>query len=235
MLRVPYGDPNWGKPQPCDCMIAERAQRQQQRYAALVAQLSSELGGELARCSLDNYLIARAAAIPGASVEQCLATMQHALDVCRAFAAEPVGWLYLYGPTGVGKSHLAAAVAQHVAATRYAVVNYASEPALMSFLRDGFDDHSTSERMRALQSCDLLVLDDVGTSYRKGAENWVDSMLWEILQQRYIYDRCTILTSNLHPDDLEARIRSRVLGRSSVSHSGREQLVMLLNADQREA
>jgi hypothetical protein len=44
-----------------------------------------------------------------------------------------------------------------------------------------------------------------------------------------------VITSNLHPDDLEARIRSRVLGRSSSSYSGREQLIMLLNADQREA
>jgi DNA replication protein DnaC len=137
VLRVATSDPRWGKTQPCECTLRQREQMQRLKYRALFEQLHSEMGGELSRCNLDNYSLSRASAISGSSAEQCLATMQHALDTCRAYADQPVGWLYLYGPTGVGKSHLAAAVAQHVATTRLAHVCYASEPALMSFLRGG--------------------------------------------------------------------------------------------------
>ena len=76
--------------------------------AAALARFEDEMGGELAGSTLDSYDLGRArdAAARG--------TMAAALDTCRAYVDQPRGWLYLYGPTGVGKSHLAAATSRAI-------------------------------------------------------------------------------------------------------------------------
>lgn len=179
-------------------------------------------------CTLDNYDLSRA------DSEESKITMAAALIACKAFVDYPVGWLYLYGPTGVGKSHLAAAVGRALAEQRACSVTYASEPALAAYLRDGWgESFNQDERVRALQDVEVLILDDLGTEHR-GKNSWIDSQLFAILQPRYQHGKLTIITSNLHYDDLEARIRSRILGMTNPDYCGREQCILIENADQRE-
>jgi len=247
LLKVDYGHPQWGVPQPCECTLAQRSEQMQRRHAQMLDTLSSELGGELARCSFDNYDVERAAGFADVPAEAARQSLSQALATCKAYAENPIGWLYLWGPTGVGKSHLAAAAARQIAAQYLATVSYASEPALMRFLRESFDRREPNpdddrpigtldERMRALQSCDLLVLDDVGAAYRKKRDgtDWCDAQLDDLLMVRYQHHRLTIITSNLDVDDLAMRVRSRIKGRTNSGYAGREQLLLVLNADQRE-
>ena len=238
-LAVKFGHPEFGKLQRCACLDQLEAERLIERRAGVLATLASELGGELAGCTLDNYDLGRAADATA------LGTMTQALDMCRGYVADPVGWLFFHGPTGVGKSHLTAAVARALAESKGFTVAYASEPALMAFLREGFrkrqqetDDSdtpfiSTDERVALLQTVGILVLDDVGTEPR-GRTGWVDSQLFAILNVRYQHDRPTVITSNLTLDDLEARIRSRIKGRTNEDYCGRVQRVEIDNVDQRE-
>jgi integrase len=62
-----------------------------------------------------------------------------ALEDAQRYAAQPAGWLYLCGPCGAGKSHLAAAIANHVV-LRGQGVTYASVPDLLRFVRRGFGE-----------------------------------------------------------------------------------------------
>ena len=66
--------------------------------------------------------------------------------------------------------------------------------------------------------CDLLVLDDLGAEHLTG---WARERLFRILNERQA--RPTVLTSNLHPDDLAPpddleflRLVSRIVGNSRI-------------------
>jgi DNA replication protein DnaC len=230
---VPYGHPNFGQLFACQCRIAGESAREAERRRGRLAKLESEMGGELASSNLDNYDLRRAVNA------EARKTMRAALDTCRAYAHRASGWLYLYGPTGVGKSHLAAATARALAEKHSITLAYASEPALMKYIRAGWgkkDDDGTDARMVDLQNVDLLIIDDIGTEHRGKAEKaWADSQLLDILMPRYQHERWTILTSNLELDDIdEPRIRSRVKGRTSIEFAGRDQCLLVINSDQRE-
>lgn len=205
-LAVPYGHPRFGQLLTCACKQGEQAERLVLRQTAILAELTRELGDELADCSFATYSTTHSA-----DAEQ-QRTLARALRIAQEYSRDPRGWLYLWGPCGGGKSHLAAAIA-HAAVERGIHTSYASAPALMRFLQAGFADGSGDARMRALQLVGLLVLDDIGAEYHKKPGDWGDTALFELINQRYLYARPTVLTSNLAPRDLEPRIASRIIGR----------------------
>jgi len=239
---VRVGHPDFGKLFPCDCKQLGDADKAQARMAHVLGMLAQDMGPELSAATLDSYDLGRAAHA------EARTSMAAALTICRSYVERPYGWIYLYGPTGVGKSHLLAATAREVA-TRYRLsATYVSEPDLLRWLREGYARHQThgdpdsafvdaDARMVALQRVDVLLLDDLGTAHRGKSQgiaaSWADAQLIDLLYQRHLHERYTLITANLHLDDLEFRVRSRILGRTNRDYAGRDQCLMLLNADQR--
>ena len=82
--------------------------------------------------------------------------LDQALLDALLYAEQPCGWLYLCGPCGAGKSHLAAAIANPVAMSGRGVT-YASVPDLLRFVRRGFGDGAADERLDALIQIDVLI------------------------------------------------------------------------------
>lgn len=206
---VPHNHPNFGKLLPCRCTQARREQHLKTRRLEILGQLQDELG-ELGRCRLDTFDVHRGAD------SQARAALTFALAAAQSFVHDPRCWLYFYGPAGVGKSHLAAGIALAWAEMGRGRVAYASVPKLLRFIRSGYKDGSSDARLDALQLVELLVLDDLGTEYRKAGDQFshTDSVLFELINERYLYDRLTIITSNLELDDLEQRIASRIRGKA---------------------
>lgn len=240
LLPVRVGHPAFGKLQPCDCKQLGEADKAQARMGRILATLDQEMGPELAAATLDTYDLGRAAHA------DAYTTMAAALALCRSYIERPYGWIYLYGPTGVGKSHLLAATAREVASRNQLSAIYVSEPDLLRWLREGYARHQeqgegefidADARMAALQRVDVLMLDDIGTAHRGKAQgvaaSWADAQLIDLLYQRHLHARSTLITANLHLDDLEFRVRSRILGRTNRDYAGRDQCLMVLNADQR--
>lgn len=99
--------------------------------------------------------------------------------------------VFLAGPSGVGKSHLAQALG-HEAARRGHELLFRRTAALLQWLAAGRGDGSAERRLRAIASVSLLILDDFGlTPYSE--EQQAD--LYELVCERY--ERCsTIITSN---------------------------------------
>lgn len=218
---VPYGHPNFAKLFPCRCRIAARESHLKDRRIAILSKLQDDMGPELSRCRLDSFDVNRA--VDAESRE----SLTFARRAAVAFLADPRTWLYFYGPVGVGKSHLAAAIGTAWADGGLGRAAYASAPALLRYIRAGYQDGSADARLIALQLVDLLILDDLGTEYHKPGEHYghTDSTLFELLADRYTYARPTVITSNLALDDLEPRIGSRIRGAARA--------IYVYNADQR--
>ena len=139
------------------------------------------------------------------------AALRSALRTVRAYAEEPRNWLMLSGPHGVGKTHLAAAVANQVAHSGRSVM-FVVVADLLDHLRATFQPGSSvsyDQRFNEVRRAWLLVLDDLGT---ESATPWAQEKLFQILNHRYVAGLATVITiSGDDWDRLEPRLKSRLL------------------------
>ncbi|MGB3304723.1 MAG: ATP-binding protein [Thermomicrobiales bacterium] len=138
--------------------------------------------------------------------------LEEAYEKAVAFAQEPAHrWLFLYGPCGTGKTHLAVAIAKY--SMEYNGINayFAVVPDLLDHLRATFDPNAGSgydERFAAIRNAPLLVLDDLGT---ESATPWAKEKLYQLINHRYVEQMPTVITSNVDQRKVEDRIMSRIL------------------------
>lgn len=217
---VPFGHPNFSRALPCVCKLEQRAQREKAATHSRLLQLSS-LAGRFASATLDSFEVATRP-YPGPVEWYDLArldrrmrwyapdmqrqSLRAAVDLARAFLATPRGGLLFQGPYGSGKTHLAYAVA-HALLERGHTLAADSLPALLEFIKAGFEDDSASRRIQDLKTVDVLLLDDVGT---ERATDWSAEQVYNIINHRYVFDLWTIFTSNVPLVYFTGRIGSRI-------------------------
>lgn len=215
-----YGEPDFGKLIPCVCKDAERKQRAELKRQQFGEKLGQDLG-ILAGCTLENFELARPLTelFDGDLVytqAAQLEVLEAALAVARAYVADPDGWLFLHGPPGAGKSHLAAAVGRALVERGWSVL-YGSTPRILQRIRQGFG--SDADEVRAgLLGVKCLVVDDLGAEHTSG---WASETLYDLLNERHSAGRATVITSNHDLAGLGARdnrIASRIAGASTVIH-----------------
>lgn len=137
-------------------------------------------------------------------------SLRKAFEAAREFAESPRGWLVLTGPYGVGKTHLAAAVANFRASEGYPVM-FVVVPDLLDHLRATFNPNSSASydrRFEELRSAPLLVLDDLGT---QAATPWVREKLYQLFNHRYNAQLPTVITTADPLEDVDPRLRTRML------------------------
>jgi DNA replication protein DnaC len=100
--------------------------------------------------------------------------------------------IFVLGPTGVGKSYVASALAQKACRDGYRVY-YTRATALFRDLQLARADGSLRQLLRRLNRIDVLVIDDWAMAPLSEAER---REIWEICEDRY-QTRSTILTSQL--------------------------------------
>ena len=136
--------------------------------------------------------------------------LKQALHLARDFAKAPQDWLMFTGGYGVGKTHLAAAIANYQAMRGYPAM-FVVVPDLLDHLRAAFSpDARTSfdQRFEEVRTAALLVLDDLGT---ESATPWAREKLYQIINHRYVAKLPTVITTSVSPDALDPRIRTRIL------------------------
>jgi DNA replication protein DnaC len=138
--------------------------------------------------------------------------LQEVLNLCTHFAEKPQGWIVLAGTYGCGKTHLAAAIANAVAARNENEVEamFVVVPDLLDHLRSAFSPQSNISYDRlfdAVKNSPILVLDDLGT---ESATPWAKEKLFQLLNYRYSAQLPTVITTSSTPDEIEPWLRTRM-------------------------
>ncbi|MBN2390186.1 MAG: ATP-binding protein [Anaerolineae bacterium] len=139
--------------------------------------------------------------------------LEEALEQAYAFAANPVGWLTFYGKYGCGKTHLAAGIANARAREGHPAL-FVVVPDLLDHLRAAFNPQSSvtyDKRFEEVRRAPFLVLDDLGT---ESATQWAQEKLFQLINYRYVAKLPTVLTTARSMDDLDLKLRTRLLDTS---------------------
>lgn len=105
-------------------------------------------------------------------------------------------WFYISGEVGVGKTHIAVALAQLYLLQEESVY-FANLAKLLEDLRP--DSENKKQVMQKVLTCKVLILDDIG---KEKLSEWVLERLFIIVNERYAWDRKIIFTSNITLEDL---------------------------------
>ena len=195
---VPVGHPDFGRVDVCDCRRKEVIQSAYARIYRL-SNLEAFKG-----MTFDNF---SAEGLVGMSDEQ-LHSLGMARNAAQYFAQHLDGWLLLLGSYGVGKTHLAAAIA-NFAVDIGVPTFFLTIPDLLDWLRFAFGstDSNFETRFEEIRNINLLVMDDLGT---QNTTPWAEEKLYQIFNYRYVNHLPTVITTNQALDEIEGRIQSRL-------------------------
>lgn len=137
----------------------------------------------------------------------------HCCKFANSFSGEDSGNLLLCGPSGLGKTLLAASIANVVTAKGYLVI-YKSSYKIFQFLEDykfsKLDRETYSIIYDSLYDCDLLVIDDFGTEF---ITSYTQSVFFDLLSTRLSSGKSTVISTNLPLEKISDIYQERVMSR----------------------
>lgn len=140
--------------------------------------------------------------------------MEHNLRVCKKYAetfGPGSGNLLFVGGTGLGKTFLSACIASRVVDQGHCVV-YESASQLFSKLEKNrfAPDEQSQEQVDRLYSCDLLIVDDLGTEL---PGNFVTAALYNLVNERILAGKPMLVSTNLNVSEIEKRYSPQIASR----------------------
>ncbi|MCL1883271.1 MAG: ATP-binding protein [Defluviitaleaceae bacterium] len=121
--------------------------------------------------------------------------------------------LLLYGETGLGKTFLSHCIAKDLLDSGRTVL-YLTVPRLCKIIEDSRFNRDTlsapDEMLDAVDQVDLLVLDDLGAEISTVVTS---AALFDIINQRLLTRKCTVISTNLTPTGLASQYSERIVSR----------------------
>jgi DNA replication protein DnaC len=143
--------------------------------------------------------------------------MTDALNFCKDyshdFSKETSASIFMYGPTGLGKTHLSLAIAAEVLAKGFGVVYGSAQTIFSKLEEEKFGKTPGENTLSSFTDCDLLIIDDLGSEF---STSFTVAALYNLINQRMLESKPTIISTNLELNEFEEkytqRIASRVFG-----------------------
>ena len=160
----------------------------------------------LANRSFENFDSRRSEHLSDRAASQLARAYTEALD----FAQNPFGWLVLAGPSGIGKTHLAAAIGNYRKQQMDTPI-FVTASDLLDHLRATFSPNSTTTYdavFDQVRSAPLLILNYLDTM---NATPWSKEKMYQILNYRYQAQLPTVITLIKPVKDVDPNIRSRLV------------------------
>lgn len=205
------GDTGWVGAQMCGCLRALCAEEQ-------IKALSSLLN--LGEQSFDSFRLDCYSELPwpGQDVSP-RENMEMVYELCLNYA-QKFGKFYfnnllLSGAPGLGKTFLSACIARTVSERGFSVVydtavNIFARFESQKFSRDVEDSRQARDETRRYLSCDLLILDDLGSELTTPL---VQSSLYTLINTRLVGDKRTVISTNLTMDEMKRRYSPQTASR----------------------
>jgi len=190
--------PDFGKLQVCACRQKETADAVHQRLYRL-----SNLDA-FRDMTFENFNVQGRRGLGDDQIN----SLTYAINQANHFSRELKGWMLFLGGYGVGKTHLAAAVANFAVGIGVPTI-FLTVPDLLDWLRFAYDapESSFEQRFDEIRNISLLVLDDLGT---QNTTPWAQEKLYQVINHRYVNHLPTLITTNQQLNDIDGRIRSRL-------------------------
>ena len=195
---VPHGHPDFGRALPCECKkdLSETTKIERlQRYSNL---------GPLTRLSFNDLI-----SIGTRPDEPRQKAFNQSFEAALEYIRKPTGWLVFAGPSGTGKTHLAAAISNEIM-SQGKYVFFIVVPDLLDHLRLAFNPEAElqyDDLFEQVKETPFLVLDDLGAN---ALSNWATEKLFQIINHRFTRELPTIITTNNSLDQLNEAIRTRI-------------------------
>lgn len=121
--------------------------------------------------------------------------------------------LFFYGTVGTGKSFLSGCIAKELLECGHSIIYFSAAGLFDTLSKVKFDYKSADELYKSYEDifqCDLLIVDDLGTEY---TNNFVNSQLFSLINQRHLHQKATIISTNLSLEDFRNRYSDRIFSR----------------------
>lgn len=165
----------------------------------------------LERSRFDNFSLELYRGDPRA-YEQMARVFQTCQKYIETFRPNSHSFLFK-GNTGLGKTHLSLAIAGEVIQKGFGVIYSSAQSLVAALEKERFRHDGNVDTEEQCSTCDLLILDDLGTEFHTA---YTDAVLYSIVNTRMLSDKPTIISTNLTLQELEKtyseRFASRIAG-----------------------
>lgn len=146
------------------------------------------------------------------------AILEIAKKYANSFDPEKSGSIIMMGNTGLGKTHVSSAMGGIIINNGFDVYYSTAVDMMADFENERFSNvKSDSLRSEKYFSCELLIIDDLGTEL---INQFTTSCLYNVINSRLIKKKPTIINTNFTREDLRKkymdRITSRIFGEYTV-------------------
>ncbi len=134
-------------------------------------------------------------------------------DFCNNFNKTNMNLLF-YGGTGLGKTFICNCIAKSLIEREISVLYQTSFSLFETLENHKFNKQTETEENRInynmMFDCDLLIIDDLGTEFNNSFTN---SELFNIINERLITEKKTIISTNLSLEQLAETYSDRIMSR----------------------